>query len=157
MKKIFVIFILIPIVFFIGCSFESSQYINFKSKPSPYYYTEELKKDLNSTNGFSLIVFDTNFYKEIIVEDYDKKAFKDFIKAIKDDNFIDETMDSNKKCVFKVYVTIDDVKYLLKVFEGDYISIAPWDGVFKEDVLNESTIPQGNKLDTFCKYILDKK
>ncbi|MNP49346.1 hypothetical protein D3C76_1435260 [compost metagenome] len=42
------------------------------------------------------------------------------------------------------------------MFQDEYVSIAPWDGVFKEDVLKEESIPLGNKLTTFCNYILDK-
>ncbi|WP_238907233.1 DUF4883 family protein [Clostridium sp. YIM B02506] len=157
MRKIFyVTFLFICLFFLSGCSFNSSQYINLKSKPSNDYYTQELNNALNSSEDFSLVVFDSNYYKQMPVDDEDKKSFKSFLKSIKDDNFTEEAIDSSKKCLFRVYVTIDNTKYQIKVFQDQYVSIAPWDGVFKEDVLKEESIPLGNKLTTFCNYILDK-
>lgn len=157
MKKILFTILIFMTMLFQGCSIKSYQYINLRSKPSINYYTSQLKKDLDKAEDFSLSVFDLNFYKNVQVGEEDKKAFKNFLKSIKDDNFINETIEKDKKCLYRVFVNIDDDKYLLKVYADYYITLSPWDGSFNEDVINEASLPLGYKLDTFCKYILEKQ
>ncbi|GFZ31760.1 hypothetical protein CSC2_22860 [Clostridium zeae] len=154
MKKLLSLtLILIISLTFIGCS--DSQYINLKKKPSNHYYTEELYKLINN-NKFEISAFDTDVYKELPAKEEDDKVLIDFIKSLKNDNFIKKPANLPEKPKYKLFVKISADKYVINVYDENVVSVFPWDGVFEEDYLSMDNIPLAYRLDSFCKYVFNK-
>ncbi|MEQ8153963.1 MAG: DUF4883 family protein [Clostridiaceae bacterium] len=135
-----------------GCSLRDPKYININSKPSLSYYTEELKKDAENDMTFKVSILDTNLYKEKEIPQAENTSFIKFLMAIKEDDYMNPSIDNSKNCIYKVFITFKSNKYLIKVYENETISVSPWDGVFQEDVLSELSIMPGEKLISICRY-----
>jgi len=155
LKKIKFIFIIVILLFTLnGCSFQNPKYINLSSKPSNHYYTDELENKILNNETFTLYVFDTNLYKEIEVSSEENTIIENFISALVDDNYSDDPIDINES--FRLKIVFNDDKYLIKIFNDSIVSISPWDGNYKEDVISIKDLPLRYNLFDFCNHIANK-
>ena len=155
LKRLNFIFIILILLFTLnGCSFQNPKYINLSSKPSNHYYTDELKNKILNNETFTLYVFDTNLYKEIEVSSEDNTIIENFISALIDDNYSDNPIDINES--FRLKIVFNDDKYLIKIFNDSIVSISPWDGNYKEDVISIKDLPLRYNLFDFCNHIANK-
>ena len=155
LKKIKIIFIIVILLFTLnGCSFQNPKYINLSSKPSNHYYTDELENKILNNETFTLYVFDTNLYKEIEVSSEENTIIENFISALVDDNYSDDPIDINES--FRLKIVFNDDKYLIKIFNDSIVSISPWDGNYKEDVISIKDLPLRYNLFDFCNHIANK-
>jgi len=155
LKKIKFIFIIVILLFTLnGCSFQNPKYINLSSKPSNHYYTDELKDKILNNQNFTLYVFDTNLYKEIEVPIDENPIIENFISSLVNDNYSDEQIDVKES--FRMKIVFSDNKYLIKIFNDSIISISPWDGNYKEDIISIKDLPLRYNLFDFCNHIANK-
>ena len=155
LKKLNLIFITLLLVFTLnGCNFQNPKYINFSTKPSNHYYTDELKNKILNNENFTLYVFDTNLYKEIEVPSDENPIIENFISSLIDDNYSDEQIDIKEP--FRLKIVFNDDKYLIKIFNDSIVSISPWDGNYKEDVISIKDLPLRYNLFDFCNHIANK-
>ncbi|BCZ47428.1 lipoprotein [Clostridium gelidum] len=155
MKKLNFIFIIILLLFILnGCSFQDPKYINLSTKPSNHYYTDELENRILNNENFTLYVFDTNLYKEIEVPIEENDIIENFISALVDDNYSEDQIDIEEP--FRLKVVFNDDKYLINVFNDSIVSISPWDGNYKEDVISIKDLPLKYNLLDFCNHIANK-
>nr|WP_241425480.1 DUF4883 family protein [Clostridium saccharoperbutylacetonicum] len=137
-----------------GCDFQNPRYINFSMKPSNHYYIDKIKNRILNNYKYKLYVFDTNLYKEFQIPDEEDNIVEDFISSINSDAYTDETITSKEP--FKLTIIFDNgEKYLIKVFNSSIISVAPWDGVYKEDVISIKDLPLKYNLFDFCNHVLN--
>ncbi|AQR96841.1 DUF4883 family protein [Clostridium saccharoperbutylacetonicum] len=155
MKKISSIFIILLLSLTLtGCDFQNPRYINFSMKPSNHYYIDKIKNRILNNYKYKLYVFDTNLYKEFQIPDEEDNIVEDFISSINSDAYTDETITSKEP--FKLTIIFDNgEKYLIKVFNSSIISVAPWDGVYKEDVISIKDLPLKYNLFDFCNHVLN--
>ena len=155
MKKISSIFIILLLSLTLtGCDFQNPRYINFSMKPSNHYYIDKIKNRILNNYKYKLYVFDTNLYKEFQIPDEEDNIVEDFISSINSDAYTDETITSKEP--FKLTIIFDNgEKYLIKVFNASIISVAPWDGVYKEDVISIKDLPLKYNLFDFCNHVLN--
>ncbi|WP_459478597.1 DUF4883 family protein [Clostridium saccharoperbutylacetonicum] len=155
MKKISSIFIILLLSLTLtGCDFQNPRYINFSMKPSNHYYIDKIKNRISNNYKYKLYVFDTNLYKEFQIPDEEDNIVEDFISSINSDAYTDETITSKEP--FKLTIIFDNgEKYLIKVFNSSIISVAPWDGVYKEDVISIKDLPLKYNLFDFCNHVLN--
>ena len=155
MKKLNLIFITLILLFTLnGCNVQNPKYINFSTKPNNHYYTDELKNKILNNENFTLYVFDTNLYKEIEVPSDENPIIENFISSLIDDNYSDEQI--NIKEPYRIKIVFNDDKYLIKVFDNSIISISPWDGNYKEDIISIKDLPLRYNLFDFCNHIANK-
>ncbi len=155
MKKFYFIFIILLLLFTLnGCTFENPKYINFSTKPNNHYYTDELKNKILNNKKFTLYVFDTNLYKELEVPIEENPILENFISSLTDDNYSDEKIDIKEP--FRLKIVFDDNKYLIKIFNNSVVSIYPWDGNYKEDIISIKDLPLRYNLFDFCNHITNK-
>ncbi|EKQ53040.1 MULTISPECIES: DUF4883 family protein [unclassified Clostridium] len=156
MKKISYIFIIILLFSTIsGCNFQDAKYINLSTKPNNHYYVDEIKNKILSNNKFTLYVFDTNLYKEIEVPSEEKSIMESFISSLTDNNYSEETTD--KKEPYRIKIIFDDnSQYILKVFDDSLVSVSPWDGNYKEDMVSIKDLPLRYNLFDFCNHIANE-
>jgi hypothetical protein len=123
-------------------------------KPSNHYYIDKIKNRILNNYKYKLYVFDTNLYKEFQIPDEEDNIVEDFISSINSDAYTDETITSKEP--FKLTIIFDNgEKYLIKVFNSSIISVAPWDGVYKEDVISIKDLPLKYNLFDFCNHVLN--
>lgn len=156
MKKINYIFmILVLFINFTGCDLQNSKYINFSVKPNNHYYLDEIKNKFLDNESFTLYMFDTNLYKEIEVSKDETPIIEDFIFSLTNENYSDETVPEKEP--FRIKITFDDKnQYLIKIFNNSIISISPWDGLYKEDIISMNNLPLKYNLFEFCNHIANK-
>ncbi|AGF58151.1 hypothetical protein B0P06_003537 [Clostridium saccharoperbutylacetonicum] len=155
MKKISSIFIILLLSLTLtGCDFQNPRYINFSMKPNNHYYIDKIKNRILNNYKYKLYVFDTNLYKEFQIPDEEDNIVEDFISSINSDAYTDETITSKEP--FKLTIIFDNgEKYLIKVFNSSIISVAPWDGFYKEDVISIKDLPLKYNLFDFCNHVLN--
>ena len=155
LKKLNFIFIIVILLFTLnGCSFQNPKYINLSTKPSNHYYTDELENKILNNENFTLYVFDTNLYKEIEVPSEENDIIENFISALVDDNYSEDQIDIEEP--FRLKVVFNDDKYLINVFNDSIVSISPWDGNYKEDIISIKDLPLRYNLLDFCNHIANK-
>ncbi len=156
MKKLnFIFIILLFFLTFSGCALQNPKYINFSVKPNNHYYIDEVKNKILNNENFTVYVFDTNLYKEIEVPNEENSTVADFISSLTYDNYSDETIDEKEP--FRIRILFDDKsQYLVKVFNDSILSVSPWDGNYKEDIISMKNLPLKYNLFDFCNHIANK-
>lgn len=156
MKKISCIFIILLLsINLIGCNLRNYQYINFSVKPNNHYYIDEIKNKILNNKKFTLYVFDTNLYKEIEVPADENSIFEDFISSLATENYSTEGVNIKEPFRIRLYFNDND-QYFVKVFNDSIISVAPWDGIFNEDIISMKNLPLRYNLFDFCNHIANK-
>ncbi|MDD6796459.1 MAG: DUF4883 family protein [Clostridiaceae bacterium] len=152
MKKIKVIIVLLMTCLLLSCDLSKPEYLHWDSKKNNYYYTNELYSKLNN-NNFSIKVFDTNLYKNIEVNESENKIVENFIHSLTHENFQEDGLPQDIE-PYQLRISFEDgSKYIINVYSYDIISLYPWDGNYKEDIINMTNIPQKYNLYDFCKHI----
>lgn len=155
MKKLNFIFIILLLLAILGgCNFQNSKYINFSTKPNNHYYTDKIKEKIINGDNFNLYVFDTNLYKEIEVPKTEISILDNFISSLTKENYSDETINLKEPFRFKITFADND-QYLIKIYNESLVSISPWDGTYKEDIVIMKNTPLRYNLFDFCNHILN--
>jgi hypothetical protein len=150
-KRLFytILLILLPMLL-LGCNLN----LNFNGKKTNnFYYTNLLAKDLTLKTSYKCSVIDTNFYKEKVLRKEDADIIKKFTKALNKDSFIERPKDLPAKPMYKIIIVFDKEKYIVNVYNEKYISIFPWDGNFKMDYIDMSSLEASNNLFGLCTYL----
>ena len=137
---------------FTGCSLRLP-YKN-DAKPNSYYYTNLLAKDLSLEKGYKILAIDMNFYNEEAVNKGNIDTINGFIHALKDKNFIKKPKDLPSKPLYKMIFTFSKDKFVVNVYNENYISIFPWDGNYSMDYISMTDLPVSYNLLNLSKYII---
>lgn len=147
-----ILFITLPLT---GCS--DLKFIFQKDKPSINFHTENLTNSYIENPPTEVSVFDINMYKEKKLNDEECFDILKFINSLKKDYAIEENnIDLNEnEMAYKVFITFDNIKYVINVYNEKYISVYPWDGTHKKDYIDMSKIPLSYNLYGLCKHFTD--
>lgn len=153
MKKFLysLLFVLIISTFFFGCG-ENIIYYNNK-KPNNFYYTNLLSKDIKLENSIKCKAIDMNYYKEIEFDKENLNKIVAFLNKLSEDNFIESPSDLPQKPKFKLFFIFGNGEYVINVYNNKYISIYPWDGSFKMDFIDMTSIPASLNIFEICNFI----
>ncbi|MGL5379927.1 DUF4883 family protein [Clostridium sp.] len=146
------IFLFLFILILPGCGLSSPEYIIPKSKPSTHYYTNEIYKKLKNQEAYNIKIFDLDVYKYYDVDSEEHSIMLEFIESLNDKNF-EASIEEDLKPRYKLIIEFEDSKYLINAYNESLISIYPWDGVYKEDVLSLEGVPDYYNVFKFCEYI----
>lgn len=153
MKKLTTFIILILLFTLQGCAFEDPKYIHFKEKSSNNFYTQEIYSKLLNDEDYSLEVFNTNIYKNILVHDDEEGIIENLIRELSSENY-KEDGDISEKEPYQIKIKFNDnATYVIKIFNENTISVSPWDGIFKEDIVDIQSVPKKYNLYDFCTHI----
>ena len=157
MFKKFLLPLLLILVFSLnGCISHNSKYINFTSKPNKHYYTDELKTKVLNNENFSLCVFDTNLYKDINVSQDEISVLDDFLNSLTEEDYLSYDSKPKNKEVFRITVSFNNDKFLIRVYDSSIITISPWDGNYEEDIISMNNISLRYNLLDFCIHMQNK-
>ncbi len=153
MKKLLSIFLVIMVTYlFASCTFNESQYIRPSSKPKVDYYTSEIKDKINENEEYTIRIFDLNLYKYYEVDKKEHSIIPEFIDSLNNDSYNAELQDGLIP-EYKIIIEFSNSKYVINVFNDKLISIYPWDGVYKEDIISMDDVPDYYNLYMYCEYI----
>jgi hypothetical protein len=156
LKKLTFAFTILFLCFTLSsCALQSPKYINFSVKPSNHYYIDEIKAKILNNQNFTLYVFDTNLYKEIEVPSEENSIIEDFVSALTTVNYSDESVDAKEPFRIKILFE-DNSQYLFRIFNDSTISVSPWDGNYKEDIISIKDLPLRYNPFDFCNHIANK-
>lgn len=153
MKKLSLLTAFILCFLLSGCIIHDPRYINFSKKPSNNYYTNELIKEFNANTDYSIYIFDTNLYKNLKVDSATQNIVSKFTVSLKSDNFLSQVQNEQKESYRLKIVFPDQKVYLIKIFNNENVTIAPWDGIYSEDFVNMKNIPLEYNLYDFCNHV----
>lgn len=156
-KKQFILIecLLFTVLIFSGCN---SQIISYnEKKPNIYFYTQKLCSLIDATDDFSVILFQSDLHKKVDITKEAIPVLKNFINDIKLDDFIEKPDNIPEIPPYKLFITIDDTKYVVNIYDKSTLSIHTWDGVFKEDFLTMDNVHSAYNLYGLCKYVFTFK
>ncbi|MCL2322616.1 MAG: DUF4883 family protein [Oscillospiraceae bacterium] len=156
--KIKLFALLIIIVLFSSCS---NKVINrfYNLKPSKYYYTSKLSRDIVYNDEIKMSSIETNYYKRFTLDSDEKGEIIRFLTLLKDDYFLttDQILnlgdEENKKAQYKLTIDVNNNKYCIEALDENYIRVFLWDGKYVEDYIDISNFPIGENLFYYLKYI----
>lgn len=159
MKYLKFIYILLLTTILSGCVFDDPKYINLKSKPNLYYYSNEIYEKIKNNESYSLKVFDVNFYEYHDVPKEDEDIIPSFLESLNIDNYVSELSLEDEKVKYKLIIQFDNDnndKYVINVYDKNSITLFPWDGNLQEDMITMDNVPTRNNIYSFCIYIINK-
>ncbi|WP_010291684.1 DUF4883 family protein [Clostridium senegalense] len=139
-----------------GCS-SDLKFIFKKEKPSINFYTENLINSYIENPPTEVSVFDVNMYKQQTLTEEQSFDVLKFMNSLKKDYALEkDSVDlSDEKITYKVFITFDNCKYVINVYNEKYISIYPWDGNHSKDYMDISQVPIAYNVYGLCKYFTD--
>ncbi|MBK5242568.1 DUF4883 family protein [Clostridium sp.] len=137
-----------------GCNCKISKNMFDKNKPNNYYYTSLLMSDLSTEKPTEIYALYMNFYKEKDFDHEDLSIFSDFFNSLKNDSFIEKPADLPEKPLYKIFVSFSENKYIINLYNENFISIYPFDGDYKMDYINTSKMYKAYNLYGLCKYLI---
>jgi len=127
-----------------------------KNKPTNYYYTNLLMKDLSKESPVNLYALYLNFYKKKDFSKEDLSTFANFFNSLNNASFITKPANLPDKPLYKIFLTFSENKYVINIYNEKYISIYPWDGDFIMDYIDTSKMYKAYNLFGLCKYLIPK-
>lgn len=157
MKYLKFIYIILLTTLLSGCVFNNPKYINLRTKPNLYYYSNEIYEKIKNNESYSLKVFDVNFYEYHEVSEKDEDILPSFLESLNNDNYVSELTLEDEKVKYKLIIDFDDKsKYVINVYDKNSITLFPWDGNLQEDMITMNDVPIRNNIYSFCIYIINK-
>lgn len=156
-KKFIIFFIILQILFLIGCDMNPIKLSINSGKPFNFYYTNLLSKNIKLGNTMKCVIFDTNLYKEKELPAEENQTIKNFLNELTRDNFIEKPSDLPQKPIYKIFFKFDNDKYVINVYNNKYISVYPWDGSYSMDYIDMSSVHTANNIYYLCKYVIPSK
>lgn len=134
-------FIFLALILIIGIILSTNFYLNRK-KPNNYYYTNLLAKNLTLNEDVNVRILDTNFYKTEYLNNEDIELIKNFLKELRKPNFISKPVFLTQKPKYKIFFEFTKIneKYVINIYDNQYISVQPWDGEFTMDYITMKNI-----------------
>lgn len=158
MKKILkVLSLLLCLSLLQGCSYEKPEYIHFEKKPSLNFYTNEINNKILKGKNYSIEIFDTNISKTTKIDDSEKVIIEDLINSLNNDSY-KKVKKIKELEPYQIKVKFNDKndKYVINVYNNEYITISPWDGIFEMDYISMENVPERYNLYNFCEYIKNR-
>jgi hypothetical protein len=139
-----------------GCNYNINKKIFTKGKPNNYYYTNLLMKDLSLENPKELYALYMNYYKKKDFSKEDLSTLADFFNSLNNDSFIEKPENLPNKPIYKIFLKFNKNKYMINVYNENFISIYPWDGSYSMDYIDTSKMYKAYNLYGLCKYLIPK-
>ena len=152
MKYIKLVFTIFICFILCGCFLDDPKYITFETKPTTYYYSDELYSKLKENPSFTLQVFDCILYKY-----YD--IVESFLTSLHTENYLLELPDEFKesKQQYRLIISFGSSKYIINAYSPDLDTIHPYDGSFQEDIIDSTkNVDARNNIYDFCVYVINK-
>lgn len=141
-----------------GCFLDDPKYITFETKPTTYYYSDDLYSKLKENPSFSLQVFDCELYKYYTVPKEDYDIVEAFLTSLRTENYLDAFPENykNSKAKYRLIITSDTSKYIINAYSNELDTIHPYDGCFQEDIIDSSfNVDARNNIYDFCIYVIN--
>ncbi len=133
-------------------------YHNYE-KPLKNYYINRLCSKLDveneTLNNTEISLLITNYYKYISLPVEHKQAVISSIKTFENHTFEGEYEFSNKKPLFKYIIKIQGEKYIIDVFDDDFLTVYLWDGKYPKDIITMKDSYPYENLFKLSEYIYD--
>lgn len=160
MKYIKLVFTIFICFILCGCFLDDPKYITFETKPTTYYYSDELYSKLKENPSFTLQVFDCVLYKyyDVPKEDYD--IAESFLISLRTENYLTELPDKYKKSKpqYRLIISLGSSKYIINAYSTELDTIHPYDGSFQEDIIDSTkNVDARNNIYDFCVYVANEK
>lgn len=139
-----------------GCNSNLKKNLFIKNKPNNFYYTKLLMKDLSLEKPKEIYTLYMNFYKKKDLSKEDLSTFTLFFKSLNNDSFIAKPAKLPIKPTYKLFITFSENKYVINVYDQNFISIYPWDGDYNMDYIDTSKMYKAYNLYGLCKYLIPK-
>lgn len=150
---------ILPFILFVcilpGCTLSNPQYIIPSNKPSNHYYSNKLYSKLMNNSPYTLKIFDMNVYTYYDVSQDEPDILVGFLESLNNDSYQNE-IDPNLKPRYKLVIEFEGSKFIINVFNETTVTLYPWDGVYKEDIIISEDVDNYYNLFKFCQYIEKK-
>ncbi|URZ01216.1 DUF4883 family protein [Clostridium felsineum] len=125
-------------------------------KPFNFYYTNLLSRSFAKEKAVKLSLIDTSYYKNHNLSTSEIVTIKDFLLHLKKHNYINKPSNLPDKPMYKLFLTFSNSKFVMDVYNENYVSVYPWDGHYTKDFLSIKDIPPSCNPYNFCTYIIPR-
>lgn len=137
-KKIILLTVLtIFLACFCGCDNE----LLHKEKPFNFYYTNLLAGSFVKEKVIKVSLIDTVYYKNYSLNNSEISVLKNFLIHLEKHNYINRPSNLPSKPMYRFFLTFSKTKFVLDVYNKNYVTISPWDGYYSKDFLDITDIP----------------
>lgn len=137
-----------------GCYIKIPNSILEKKKPSISYYTDEMINSFKKEDPLEVNVLYLNFYKGQRLDEGEILTLRKFFKYLKKDNFTEKPKDLPEAPEYKLFITFNHEKYVLDVYNNNYLSLYPWDGDYEKDYITMKDTYTSYNIFNLCEYVI---
>lgn len=140
-----------------GCFFDDPKYVHIKEKGSLNYYSNEVYNKILLGEEYTIEVFYTDITEAILIDETESKVIEDFFSSLEEKNF-KEYKDIKEVEPYQIRIKFKaGDKYIIKIYDEERVAVFPWDGTFKEDIIDMKGVPLRYNLYDFCKTVEERK
>ena len=139
-----------------GCKYNLNKNAFIKSKPNNYYYSNLIMKDLSLEKPAELYGLYMNFYKKKDFSKEDLSTLVNFFNSLNNESFVEKPANLPTKPQYKIFLTFSENKYIINVYNKNFVSVYPWDGSYNMDYIDTSKMYKAYNLYGLCKYLIPK-
>lgn len=139
-----------------GCKLNFNKNVFIKGKPNNYYYSSLIMKDLSLEKPVGLYALYMNFYKKKDFSKEDLSTLVNFFNSLNNKSFVEKPATLPEKPLYKIFLAFSENKYVINVYNQNFVSVYPWDGSYNMDYIDTSKMYKAYNLYGLCKYLLPK-
>ncbi|WBW95983.1 DUF4883 family protein [Oceanirhabdus sp. W0125-5] len=129
--------LLLPIILLCFLSIIYFKVYHHYEKPSNNYYINSLCSKLiiedETVNNAEISLLITDYYKHISLPDEHKQSVISSLKTFENHTFEGDYELSNKKPLFKYIIKIQGEKYIVDVYNDNFLTVYLWNGKYPKD------------------------
>nr|WP_243158863.1 DUF4883 family protein [Clostridium cochlearium] len=121
------------------------------------YYTNKLVENINSEPDYQCVIVDTNFYREEYLQKENLSIVKNFLNSINKNSYVLYNKKTiPQKPLYKIFLIFSNEKFVINVYNENYVSIHSWDGYHRMDYIDTSSIPYSYNLYNLCNFLIPR-
>ncbi|MCR1971228.1 DUF4883 family protein [Clostridium cochlearium] len=156
-KKYFFIILLVLSMGFILMNFSIESLKSNKKDMELNYYTNKLVENINSEPDYQCVIVDTNFYREEYLQKENLSIVKNFLNSINKNSYVLYNKKTiPQKPLYKIFLIFSNEKFVINVYNENYVSIHSWDGYHRMDYIDTSSIPYSYNLYNLCNFLIPR-
>lgn len=140
------IFLLVFIFLISACALPE-----YNKKIDNSYYSKRVIANFKAYKNFKATALDFNLYQEVTFQPSDIDIIKNFMLNLKPENYISKPTKLEATPAYRIFISTENQRYILDIYNENYISLFPWDGNYSKDFIDMSKVHLSYNLYSLCK------
>lgn len=117
--------------------------------------TSVLLHTFSVDSNYKIVLLEVNFHKTRLLTETEAQDITEFFKYLGIKNFLSKPMpDAPAEPQFKYFISFNSSKYVMEVYNSNFVKLYPWDGTGTADYIKMNSIPKAYNLYSLGKYYI---